>query len=329
VSPNSNPPSNIHVLIGRNGAGKTTVLKNISSAFLGLQSINTLNYSIPDDVNLFQKFATLSFVSFSAFDDFEFHEQGQEKKNFRYIGLKNRNGTNKTTEQITEEFCEFIKSCWNNSRGSRWEAILSHLNTDPIIARSEIISNICKNFLNQNECNETALLKIRKDFEKLSSGHKIILLTLTALVFITEQNSLVLFDEPESHLHPPLLSSFIRAVSALMTDRNAVAIMATHSPVVLQEVPKSCVSILTRVGKTQKLELPQIETFGENVGALTREVFKLELNQAGFYQLIEKAAKKEGSLEDLLQTFENQLGSEAKMVAMSAFRHQGNGVKND
>jgi hypothetical protein len=38
-------------------------------------------------------------------------------------------------------------------------------------------------------------------FRKLSSGHKIVLLTITKLVETVEEKSLVLLDEPEAHLH--------------------------------------------------------------------------------------------------------------------------------
>lgn len=60
------------------------------------------------------------------------------------------------------------------------------------------------------------------------------------------RKTLVLIDEPESHLHPPLLSAFIRALSDLLLDRNGLSIIATHSPVVLQEVPKRCVWKINR-----------------------------------------------------------------------------------
>jgi len=65
---------------------------------------------------------------------------------------------------------------------------------------------------------------------KLSSGHAIVLLTITRLVELDER-SLVLIDEPEVHLHPPLLSAFVRALSDLLIELNGVAIVATHSPV--------------------------------------------------------------------------------------------------
>ncbi|MEK5757114.1 AAA family ATPase, partial [Acinetobacter variabilis] len=76
-----------------------------------------------------------------------------------------------------------------------------------------------------------------KLFGQLSSGHKIVLLILTRLVETVDEATLVLIDEPESHLHPPLLSAFMSALTELLEDRNGVAIIATHSPVVVQEVP--------------------------------------------------------------------------------------------
>jgi len=75
----------------------------------------------------------------------------------------------------------------------------------------------------------------------MSTGHAIVLLTTTRLVATVEEKTLVVMDEPESHLHPPLIAAFLRAVSNLIVDRNGVVIIATHSPVVLQEVPKTCV----------------------------------------------------------------------------------------
>lgn len=67
-------------------------------------------------------------------------------------------------------------------------------------------------------------------FERLSSGHKVILLTIAKLVELVEEKTLVLLDEPEEHLHPPLVSAFIRTLSDLLIYRNGVGIVATHSP---------------------------------------------------------------------------------------------------
>ncbi len=85
------------------------------------------------------------------------------------------------------------------------------------------------------------------------------LLTITRVVETLEERSLVLLDEPEAHLHPPLLSAFIRSLSDLLVNRNGVAIVATHSPVILQEVPKSCAWRIRRIGRQAKIERPTTE----------------------------------------------------------------------
>jgi predicted ATP-dependent endonuclease of OLD family len=116
-------------------------------------------------------------------------------------------------------------------------------------------------------------------FRTASSGHKTVLLTMTKLVEVVGERTLVLIDEPEAHLHPPLAASFIRAFSALLASRNGLAILATHSPVMLQEVPQDCVWLLFRNGENIEVERPQIETFAETLGVLTREVFRLEVHR--------------------------------------------------
>ncbi|MEN2590199.1 AAA family ATPase, partial [Acinetobacter baumannii] len=54
---------------------------------------------------------------------------------------------------------------------------------------------------------------IQKYLLRMSSGHAIVLFTITRLVDVVGEKSLVLFDEPEVHLHPPLLSAFLRTLS--------------------------------------------------------------------------------------------------------------------
>ena len=88
--------------------------------------------------------------------------------------------------------------------------------------------------------------------------------------------------------------------------RNGVAVVATHSPVVLQEVPQSCVWKIRRSGTTAIAERPDLQTFGENVGLLTREVFGLEVTQSGFHKLLRDAVAERGSYARVLSKFDVQ-----------------------
>ena len=140
--------------------------------------------------------------------------------------------------------------------------------------------------------------------------------TLT-LIETVDEKTLVLIDEPESHLHPPLLSAFTRALSDLLTARNAVAIIATHSPVVLQEVPKSCVSIINRSGETATVDRPDAETFAENVGVLTRHVFGLEVSKSGFHELLAADVRTGASYEQIRGDYAGQIGTEGQALLRS------------
>jgi len=61
-------------------------------------------------------------------------------------------------------------------------------------------------------------------------------------------------------------------------------------------------------------ERPTIETFGENVGVLTREVFGLEVTDAGFHQLLRTAARDAEDFDDMITKFDGKLGGEARAL---------------
>ncbi|WP_207954848.1 AAA family ATPase [Saccharopolyspora elongata] len=165
------------------------------------------------------------------------------------------------------------------------------------------------------EIDEHARSQVTKSlFSGLSSGQKIALLTMTRLVEVVVERSLVVIDEPEAHLHPPLLAALIRALSDLLADRNGLAILATHSPVVLQEVPASCVWKLRRYGDHLVADRPRLETFGENVGVLTHEVFGLEVTEAGFYRALRDVVNEGLSYDAVVDRFHSQLGGEARAL---------------
>jgi hypothetical protein len=329
VVPESSPPTNIHVLIGRNGVGKTHLLNSMQESLLGLKDATRCG--------CFQLgsrgcvgFANLVSVSFSAFDEFELiaNRRGDSTQiGYAYVGLKRTTsrgaevGTPKSPEMLTREFVKSLRESLVGSRRARWESAIATLQTDPVFRDADVASfSSC----DADELESTA----SGIFRRLSSGHKIILLTTTRLVELTEERTLVMLDEPEAHLHPPLLSAFIRALSDLLIDRNGVALVATHSPVVLQEVPMSCVWVLQRHGRLTSAERPSVETFGENVGVLTREVFGLEVTHSGFHKLLDQAVARRGDYAAVLKDYDQQLGAEARAIVRALLVNQEDGAES-
>jgi len=297
VDPESPIPTNVHVLIGRNGVGKTRLLslmtralvtKDASARQSGKFEFNERGHG--------GTFANVVSVSFSAFDEADLlpdRNPEPDSLGFSYIGLRGWTSDSpasikpKSPSILASEFVESLKECRIGARRRRWVNVITTLQSDPVFQSAQLTSMIEAN-LSMKEERDAVL----KTFRSLSSGHKIVLLTLTRLVEKVEERTLVLIDEPEAHLHPPLLSAMTRAISELMVKRNGVAIVATHSPVVLQEVPKCCIWILNRMLTVAKAERPSTETFAEGVGILSREVFQLELSQSGYHQLLGDLRKK-------------------------------------
>lgn len=326
----SSPSTNIHAIIGRNGVGKTTILNGMIEAITGHQSVDDGFFLH----NMFGGqhtpassgyFSSLVSVSFSAFDPFDPPaEQSDPEKGtcYYYIGLKKPAPEGfelKNLPQLHAEYLSSLRACISEPRRrNRWRSAITALESDENFGEMGLPKLL---ELSGEEFTSKAIELI----SRMSSGHAIVLLTITKLVATVEEKTLVILDEPESHLHPPLLSAFVRALSELLHDRNGVAIIATHSPVVLQEIPTSCAWKINRSRLVIGTNRPEIQTFGENVGVLTREVFGLEVKKSGFHKMLDLSVKNGGTFEQIMYEYNFQLGFEAQAIlrAMISSRDTG------
>jgi hypothetical protein len=71
---------------------------------------------------------------------------------------------------------------------------------------------------------------------------------------------------------------------------------------------------IRRSGTKVVTERPEIETFGENVGILTREVFGLEVTQSGFHKMLREAVAGGADFDEVVGRFGGELGGEAKAI---------------
>ena len=340
VKPLAKPPTNIHVLIGRNGVGKSFILNAMSRALVHPDESDDQNGRFADEPDpiFFQEdtgefsnpFANIVSVTFSAFDDFpvmaiatnaakgvQYTNIGLRKYGAIGTGEARKFGTvTREPDDLSKDFIASAKICALDDRKERWLAALRTLESDPLFEESGV-TDLPRNGADNFGVRAGTL------FKQLSSGHKIVLLTLTRLVEKVDERTLVLMDEPETHLHPPFLAAFIRALSDLLINRNGVAIVATHSPVVLQEVPLSCVWRIRRHGGMAVAERVQIETFAEHVGHLTHEVFGLEVTESGFHKMIAEAVKPDDDLDAVGREFDSEIGSEGRALISALLAQRG------
>ena len=337
VKANSTPSTNMHALIGRNGVGKTTILNSMVRAIAHEVETDAEFYTLhplfdrqPIDDGYFK---TLVSVAFSPFDPFDLPPEPDGSDGYTpysYIGLTSiaddSGVLTKGKKELYEEFAENLAFCLAESgRKKRWQQAMSVLQSDQNFFEMDLLDLAERK---GDELREHARFVVGK----MSSGHTIVILILTSLVARIEEKTLVLFDEPETHLHPPLLSALMRSLSQLLHSRNAVAIIATHSPVVLQEIPSSCVWKVYRERLASESRRPNIETFGENVGTLTREVFKLEVAQSGFHTVLEELVKNPKTDEtyytydEIVDQLGGKLGLEARGVLKAMVVNRDEGV---
>jgi hypothetical protein len=329
VKASSMPSTNMHALIGRNGVGKTTYLNAMVKAVSPHTETDAEFYTNPP---LFGRrvmdpatyFGSLISVAFSAFDPFDQPPLAEEEKfglQYSYVGLIDHSQERgpqfrkrlKSDEMLHEEFLQALEACFaDRDRKTRWGQAIATLESDDNFSDMKLQELAV---LSGEDLRSRALNTV----ERMSSGHTIVILSITLLVARVNEKTLVLFDEPESHLQPPLLSALMRSLAQLLKARNAVAIIATHSPVVLQEIPKSCVWKVTRLKLASTKARPEIETFGENVGTLTRDVFGLDVAKSGFHTILAGLVKahnpkKPDAYDAILQQLGGNLGYEAKGI---------------
>lgn len=324
IDPESFPPSNIHVLIGRNGVGKTRLITQMINTILknNRKSSNTFGtvFFAEDEDRYNESFSKVIFTSFSAFDENKIITRSTK---YSRIGLpSNRRGKNELDETIinsedlrtlklTNEFIQGFKECIFLKHEDLLKRALMTLSSDPIFDEAKFVEYCDKNNFDED--------RLKELFRRLSSGHKIIIFAITQLLSKVQEKSLVFLDEPEGHLHPPLLSAFIRALSDLLSELNGAAIIATHSPIILQEVPKDCVWKLIRHGKISRAERPQIETFGQDIISLTSDVFGLEVDRSGFHKLLEELVKQHNDYHSVMKVLNYQLGTEGRALLKTMF----------
>ncbi|SFR66590.1 ABC-type multidrug transport system, ATPase component [Pseudobutyrivibrio sp. NOR37] len=321
VTPDVLPPTNIHAVIGSNGVGKTTLIKNMVKSICKNDNTNGMfKYTDTSDEDEVGSFENTICISFNPFDDYS--EVEMLSKNFNNISIRKEfepvsedayedcYGELSVLDDVQMTFMSSLKNClMDMTKRKDLRDTLDMLETE-----FNFISSNYDFDINIDASLDDILWSASEAFNQLSAGHKVVLSIITRCIDVLVEKSVVFIDEPENHLHPPLLSSLIRGISRMLIKRNGVAIISTHSPIVLQEIPKSCVWILRRDGNIINARRPEIETFGTNIGNLMNEIFGFEIKRTGFNRLLQNAVDRCEDYESVLEEFNYQLGDEAKSI---------------
>jgi hypothetical protein len=215
----------------------------------------------------------------------------------------------KPVEKLADEFAALVSRIRREDRVDLLQAALEPLLGDPSFTD-----------LKDQLARLTGTAKgARAVFLDWSTGHKIALHVVASLVAHARPRSLVLFDEPEAHLHPPLMAALMHSIRIVLTEMNALCVAATHSPVLLQETLSRHVRRVRRTGGSLEVTTPELETFGENVGVLTYDAFGLTASSTDYHKVLDLLVRGCDSLDEVEALFQPGLSAQARAYVLSQF----------
>lgn len=332
--------NNVFAIIGDNGSGKTTFIRNLAKAFLGKSNskINIKEKNNCDTNENVNKIDKILYVSFSPFDTkIELTEETKEAKENKenkemketeedkrlyYIGIHNALENEKLSDRMQEEIMKSLKELRNREELRYiWFQLMNRINSERWITRICMImedefhvvkvdSEEDRGDIWEYKCEND----VRKDIAELSSGQKIFILSLTKIVLEMTERTVVFFDEPELFLHPPLIKAYIRLIADLTSKYNGLTFIVTHSPITIQEIPHQCVKVAARNAYGDyTVRNIDVKTFGESISTINESIFKVGLEQTGFYNLIE-LMKYLGTSHENYSKLDKIVGSEGKVL---------------
>lgn len=114
-------------------------------------------------------------------------------------------------------------------------------------------------------------------FKELSEGEQQLLTVIGLLKFTRDEESLVLLDEPDTHLNPLWKWKYLEYLKSVISDKDSTQIILnTHDPLVIGSLVKEQVRIFSETNGVVSALPPDVDPKGLGVaGILTSELFKM------------------------------------------------------
>ncbi|MGY3884090.1 AAA family ATPase [Aeromonas aquatica] len=346
--------SNINVLIGKNGTGKSHILKKLSETITGVVE--------SDEAHPF--FHKLIVIAFSPFESFyteneifnlleKKYSRNSEQNNkksltrkrlhvnaYSYIGFKNEKGEHDLNHPIAESAKSIIKILRYDRENSWWEDKTRFqvlVETLSLCIDFDSISLLCTDgsFFDIPASNRLHPLTEKKiDYNKgfsfkkngisipLSSGQIIYSYMIPAIIAELEEESLLVLDEPELYLHPELEVGIINMLQYILNETKSYAIIATHSAIITREIDRNAVHILRRSHGNTTSNIATIQTYGESLDNIISDIFDdFRINKP--YQ---REIKKYLNLNNSILPLSDQLGNDGIAYALSLVEDGNNEI---
>lgn len=306
-------PGRIVGVIGRNAVGKTQLLGNLAKDLVQTQKVS--QKTVDDRNKKFEGnrpiFNRVIAVSYSAFD--KFSRPKDQYASYVYCGVRNDSGA-LSRKHLIENYKKNLLSIKELDREHVW-----------VKAMSEILDNKSDEFL--TKLNNEIEIDFSNEYDEgalsiMSSGQSILAHFVTAVIARIQEHTLILFDEPETHLHPNAVAHLFNVLDRILKRYDSFAIIATHSPIVIQEIPRKRLILLTREGNNTLNTPMEFETFGESISELTRHVFDT-VSTPHYYKKVLKGLSENRSFEEVNDLFDDGLSFNAKSYLLGQYGDKG------
>ncbi|MCX8793813.1 ATP-binding protein [Vibrio parahaemolyticus] len=335
--------TNINLLIGENGTGKSHILRKISEVITGVaknsQSWPFFHKVVVAAYSPFENFYTRGQILDVLDQNHEKKSSKKEKKRrdiqinkYSYIGFKDDNNNfnlNWPKAFSVKSMAEIIQydeqeNWWTEETRLKTlkDTLKLSMDFDSIAVKLKSNDDFFKfeddSYLkfadNKHDIDETQGLFFLKNDEpiKLSSGQEIFSYMIPSLVAEIEEESLLIIDEPELYLHPTLEIGLIDMLKKLLKETNSSAIIATHSALLAREVARDGTVILRKQNGFTIADSPTIQTYGESLEVIIGEAFDDYSTVKPFQRELDKAiSKTDASTEEIISEYSSCIGDEA------------------
>lgn len=269
----------IYAVIGKNGVGKTLFVSQLP---LDLSDKNSDAFTPAKPI-----LSKVISIANSTFDNFK-KAENTAKLNYFHFGLTKSVGDGqipKTKDDFTAELLAATKKIRLYGRVEHLKRILNKIVFTEAI--DELFVTVSKN---DKEVLDIDTSKINKLLRTMSSGESTMLYLFMCLEADIRYDSLILLDEPETHLHPDAIAELLNALDDMLEEYQSCCVMVTHSPLLIRELTSDCVYVMEREDKSVILRKPGIETIGSGLNTITDDIFGSRSVQRNYKKRISELA---------------------------------------
>lgn len=147
--------------------------------------------------------------------------------------------------------------------------------------------------------------------DDLSDGEVQLLLTLGAVRLLGDEQTLFLYDEPETHLNPSWRTRFhLDFEQANPTHGSAQALISSHSPFLVSSLPRQAIFHFEKIDRVTTMSTPASETFGSSFDVLIKKHFHLRsaISETAIQMIRERVSDQGKSNEEKLEWLKKSVG---------------------